>query len=61
MVLRQIFYNMLGIFIEIGMTLCISATIFHWHFTAVQLLSLVTYFSVTYVVTERRAKGFKAK
>lgn len=61
MILRQLFYNMLGIFIEIGMTLAVSATIFHWHFTAMQLLSLVTYFVVTYVVTERRAKGFKAK
>lgn len=51
----------MGIVIEIGLTLCVSATIFHWHFTAAQLLSIVIYFSVTYIVTERRAAGFKAQ
>lgn len=43
------------------MTLCISITLFSWTFTCLQLLSLVTYFTLTYWLTERRAKGFKAK
>ena len=36
-------------------------TIFSWTFSSLQCLSLVTYFIVTYTVTESRAKGFKAK
>lgn len=43
------------------MTLTISATVFNWQFTFVQFLSIFVYFLVTYVLTERRAKGFKAK
>lgn len=60
-ILRMIFYNLLSIFIEIVLTLIVSATIFNWQFTALQLFSLFTYFAVTYTVTEARAKGFKAK
>lgn len=60
-ILRMIFYNLLSIFAEITLTLTISAAIFNWTFTALQVFSLVVYFVVTYTVTEARAKGFKAK
>jgi ABC-type transport system involved in Fe-S cluster assembly fused permease/ATPase subunit len=60
-ILRMIFYNLLSIFAEITLTLTISAAIFNWTFTALQIFSLVVYFVVTYTVTEARAKGFKAK
>jgi len=57
----MIFYNLLSIFAEITLTLVISALIFNWTFTALQIFSLLVYFTVTYTVTESRAKGFKAK
>jgi len=60
-ILRMIFYNLLSIFAEITLTLVISALIFNWTFTALQIFSLLVYFTVTYTVTESRAKGFKAK
>lgn len=60
-IIRMLFFNLLSIFTEITMTLVLSAMVFNWQFTALQLFSLVTYFTVTYVVTETRAKGFRAK
>lgn len=57
----MVFYQLLSIFSEIILTLVVSITIFSWHFTAMQMFSLLVYFVVTYTVTEARAKGFKAK
>lgn len=60
-ILRMCMFTLLGLFFEISMTLIISLTIFSWQFTCVQAFTLIVYVSVTYTLTERRAKGFKAQ
>lgn len=58
-ILRMILFTLFGLVIQIVMTLIVSLTIFSWQFTMVQLFALVVYVFVTYILTERRAKGFK--
>ena len=57
----MVMFTLLGLAFEIVLTLLISATIFSWQFTCVQAFTLIVYVVVTYILTERRAKGFKAQ
>ena len=54
-------FNVLPIFVEVGMVLIIFVTMFSWEFCLIQLFSIIAYVAVTYCMTEAQASKFKAK
>jgi len=60
-VLRMLTFNIFPIFVEVCLVLIVFAYLFPLQFSVAQFCALTIYVAVTYVLTERRAKGFKAK
>ena len=51
-------FNILPIFVELGLTLIVFVSIFSWMFFLLQIFAIVMYMLLTYVLTERRAPAF---
>ena len=59
-VLRMFTFTLIPISVEVTMVIVIFVTLFSWEFCVMQLLAIVVYILATYLLTERRAKMFKA-
>lgn len=57
-VLRMSTFNILPIFVEIGLTLIVFVSMFSWMFLVLQFVAIILYLVLTYVLTERRAPAF---
>lgn len=55
----MMFFNLIPILMEIGFTLLVFAILFDWRFFLLNLVFIVSYLSMTWCITQSRAKQFK--
>jgi len=53
-------FTLIPISIEVTLVVIIFITLFSWEFCLLQLFAIIVYIIATYILTERRAKLFKA-
>jgi ATP-binding cassette subfamily B protein len=60
-ILRQLWFQLAAIFLELSMVIIIFGALFSWEFLVLQFISLFMYIYLTYRLTEWRASKFKSQ